>query len=191
MTKLTPIEGGPLALEDLPQCADAERLEELARELMTVASMLRSAELHSHVCPAESVERAKRALAAATPEARSAIRLACQPATVGEVCQRIDGLIQSMPQSEPADGYSAALTMDVGGLRPSRGALEAACRRLRTTAMFRPKIPEVLEAVREAGLMYEAALRAVDQLPGLIARAEHMIEQAESARTAAKGASRP
>ena len=40
----------------------------------------------------------------------------------------------------PADSYSAALTMDVGSLQPSRGALEAACRWLRATAMFRPKI---------------------------------------------------
>ena len=43
---------------------------------------------------------------------------------------------------------------------------------LRTTAMFRPKIPEVLAAVREAGIIYEKALRALHELPGQIARAE-------------------
>jgi hypothetical protein len=37
--------------------------------------------------------------------------------------------------------------------------------------MYRPKIPEVLNAVREAAIMYEAAERAIDELPGLIARA--------------------
>ena len=68
----------------------------------------------------------------------------------------------SIPQGDPADSYSAALTMDVGSLQPSRGALEAACRWLRTTPMFRPKISEVLAAVREAGIMYETALRALD-----------------------------
>jgi hypothetical protein len=45
--------------------------------------------------------------------------------------------------------------------------------------MFRPKIPEVLEAVREAEIMYAAALRAIDELPGQIARAEHAHEQAK------------
>jgi hypothetical protein len=69
--------------------------------------------------------------------------------------------------------------MDVGSLQPSRGALEAACRWLRTTAMFRPKIPEVLAAVREAGIIYEKALRALDELPGQIARAEHAWKQSE------------
>jgi hypothetical protein len=64
----------------------------------------------------------------------------CQPATVAEVCEHIAVLIQSIPQGDPADSYSAALTMDVGSLQPSRGALEAACRWLRATAMFRPKI---------------------------------------------------
>jgi hypothetical protein len=67
--------------------------------------------------------------------------------------------------------------MDVGSLEPSRGALEAAGRRLRTTAMFRPKIPEVLAAVREAGIMYETALRAINELPAQIARAEHALRQ--------------
>ena len=78
------------------------------------------------------------------------------------MCEHIAVLIQSIPQGDPADSYSAALTMDVGSLQPSRGALEAACRWLRTTAMFRPKISEVLAAVREAGIMYETALRALE-----------------------------
>jgi hypothetical protein len=64
-----------------------------------------------------------------------------------------------IPQGEPAAAYSAALTVNVGSLQPSRGALEAACQRLRTTSMYRPKIAEVLAAVREAGLVYEAAAR--------------------------------
>ena len=93
--------------------------------------------------------------------------------------ERIAALIQSVPQGDPANAYSAALTMDVGNLQPSRGALEAACRWLRTTAMFRPKIPEVLAAVREAGIIYEKALRALDELPGQIARAEHAWKQSE------------
>jgi hypothetical protein len=171
MTKLTPIEGGPLvSLDDLPQRCAEERLEDLARELMTVTAMLDSAELHGSLCQAETVERAKRALQAGAA-ARATMRTACEPATVREVCEHIAVLIQSIPQGEPTDGYSAALTTDVGRLQPNRGALEAACRRLRTTAMFRPRIPEVLAAVREAGIMYETALRAIDELPGQIARA--------------------
>ena len=177
MTDLTPIGGQQLAsLDDLPQRRADERLEDLARELMMVTAMLCSAELRSSLCEAETVERAKRALQAGA-SARTALRTACQPATVADVCEHIAVLIQSIPQGDPADSYSAALTMDVGSLQPSRGALEAACRRLRTTAMFRPKISEVLAAVREAGIMYETALRALDDLPGQIARADHALRQ--------------
>jgi hypothetical protein len=38
--------------------------------------------------------------------------------------------------------------------------------------MFRPKIPELLAAVHEAGIMYAAALRAIEKLPRRIHRAE-------------------
>ena len=162
MTSLAPIGGGrTLTSPDaVPARRIEERLEEIARELMTVTAMLRSAELRNQVCSAETVERAKQALTAATPEARQALGAACEPSTLVELGERIAALIQSVPQGDPANAYSAALTMDVGSLQPSRGALEAACRWLRTTAMFRPKIPEVLAAVREAGIMYKTALRA-------------------------------
>jgi hypothetical protein len=179
MTKLTPIEGRPLVnLDALPQPSTEERLENLARELMTAASMLRGAELRGELSQAETIERAKRALQAGAA-VRTPLRAACEPATVAEVCDRIALLIDSTSQRDPEDGYSGALTTDVGSLQPSRGALEAACRRLRTTAIFRPKIPEVLDAVREAGAVYAAALRALDELPGQIARAEHAHEQAK------------
>jgi hypothetical protein len=183
MTELTRIGGQQLAsLEGLPQPSAEERLEDLARELMTVTAMLDSAELHGGLCQAETIERAKQALRAGAA-ARATIRTACEPATVAEVCERIDALIQSIPQGAPADGYSAALTTDVGSLQPSRGGLEAACRRLRTTAMYRPKIPEVLTAVREGIVLYEASLRALNELPGQIARAEHTRQHVEGPRT--------
>jgi hypothetical protein len=186
MTKLTPIEGRPLvSLDDLPQPSAEERLENLARELMTAASMLRGAELRGELSQAQTIERAKRGLQAGAA-VRTALRAACEPATVAEVCDCIALLIDSTSQRDPEDGYSGALTTDVGSLQPSRGALEAACRRLRTTAMFRPKIPEVLDAVREAGTVYPAALRAIDELPGQIARAEHAHEQAKQLRKGAK-----
>jgi hypothetical protein len=179
MTKLTPIEGRLLVnLDALPQPSTEERLENLARELMTAASMLRGAELRGELSQAETIERAKRALQAGAA-VRTPLRAACEPATVAEVCDRIALLIDSTSQRDPEDGYSGALTTDVGSVQPSRGALEAACRRLRTTAIFRPKIPEVLDAVREAGAVYAAALRALDELPGQIARAEHAHEQAK------------
>jgi hypothetical protein len=179
MTNLMPIQGGPVvSLDGLPQRSAEERLEDLARELMTARAALRSAELRGELCAAEPIARAKRALRAGTGEHR-ALRAACEPTTVGEICEHIATLIQSIPQGDPPDSYSAALTVDVGSLQPSRGAVEAACRRLRTTAAFRPKIPEVLAAVREAGVMYETALRALDDLPRQIARAEHAHEQAE------------
>jgi hypothetical protein len=179
MTSLTPIGGGRTLTspEAVPARRTEERLEEIARELMTVTAMLRSAELRNQVCSAETVERAKQALTAATLEARQALRAASEPATLVELGERMAALIQSIPQGDPTDGYSAALTRDVGSLQPSRGALEAACRWLRTTAMFRPKIPEVLAAVREACVVYRAASRALDELPRQIARAENALRQ--------------
>ena len=176
---LAPVGGGrTLTSPDaVPARRPAERLEEIARELMTVTAMLRSAELRSEVCSSDKVERAKLALAGATPEAQQALRAACEPATLVELGECIETLIQSISQGDPAGGYCTTLTMDVGSLEPSRGALEAAGRRLRTTAMFRPKIPEVLAAVREAGIMYETALRAIDELPAQMARAEHALRQ--------------
>jgi hypothetical protein len=170
---LTPIAENKLLarLDGFPHPSTEEKLESVARELMTVAAMLRSAELRGEARQGAVIERARRALQAGVA-ARAPLEAACEPATVAEICERIAGLIQSIPQTDPADGYSASLTMDVGSLRPSRGALEAACRRLRTTSMFRPKIPEVLAAVREAGAIYAAALRAIDELPQQIVHAE-------------------
>jgi hypothetical protein len=141
-------------------------------ELMTASALVRRAELRDQLCQAETVERARNALKAATAEVRSALQTACDPATVAEVCERIDGLIESIPHGEPADGYSAALTMDVGGLQPSRGGLEIACRKLRITCMRRPTIPDVLAAVREGIAVYEAAQRALEELPNLIKRSQ-------------------
>jgi hypothetical protein len=84
-------------LDDLPQRRADERLEDLARVLMTVTAMLCSAELRSRLCEAETVKRAKRALQAGA-SARTGLRTVCQPATVAEVCEHIAVLIQSIPQ---------------------------------------------------------------------------------------------
>jgi hypothetical protein len=179
MTSLTPFEERPLKkLDGLPTPRAEERLEATAHELMAVSGMLRSAELREELCAVGTLERAKRA-AGAIATVRTALKTACQPATIADLGEHIEALIKSIPQGEPADDYQRALVRDVGSLQPTRGALEAACRRLRTTAMFRPKIPEVLDAVREAGAVYAAALRVLDELPGQIARAEHSRQQAE------------
>jgi hypothetical protein len=91
-------------------------------------------------------------------------------------------MIQSIPQGEPPEAYSRALAIDVGSLQPNRGGLEIGCRKLRTTSTFRPKLPEVISAVREGIKVYEAASRALNDLPGQIARAEHAREQTERQR---------
>jgi NADP-dependent 3-hydroxy acid dehydrogenase YdfG len=51
-----------------------ERLEEIARELMTVTAMLRSAELRNHVCSAETVERAPKIVGRLQAQAAAAMR---------------------------------------------------------------------------------------------------------------------
>jgi hypothetical protein len=158
--------------DELPGLSPAEELEAIARELMTVTAMLRSAELRGEICSAETLARAKQALAAATADVRKAFRKACEPATLQDLAEGITSLIQSTSHSDPADGYSRALVVDVGSMQPSRGALDVACRRLGTTTMFRPSIPEVLAAVREAKILYETALRSLGELPDKIARGE-------------------
>jgi NADP-dependent 3-hydroxy acid dehydrogenase YdfG len=55
-----------------------ERLEEIARELMTVTAMLRSAELRNHVCSAETVERAPKIVGRLQAQAAAAMRCAQQ-----------------------------------------------------------------------------------------------------------------
>jgi hypothetical protein len=147
-------------------------LESTARELMTASALMRTAELRDQLCQAETVERAGNALKAATANVRNALQKAREPATVADICEGIEGLIQSIPHGEPTEGYSAALTLDVGSLQPSRGGLEIACRKLRTTCMRRPTIPDVLAAVREGIAVYEAARRALEELPSLIVRAQ-------------------
>ena len=124
MTSLAPIGGGrTLTSPDaVPARRPAERLEEIARELMTVTAMLRSAELRSELCSSDKVERAKLAVAGATPEAQQALRAACEPATLVELGECIETLIQSITRGDPAGGYCTTLTMDVGSLEPSRGS---------------------------------------------------------------------
>jgi hypothetical protein len=97
---LAPIGGGrTLTSPDaVPARRPAERLEEIARELMTVTAMLRSAELRSELCSSDKVERAKLAVAGATPEAQQALRAACEPATLVELGECIETLIHSISQ---------------------------------------------------------------------------------------------
>jgi hypothetical protein len=69
-----------------------ERLEEIARELMTVSAMLRSAELRSEVCPSDKVERAKLALArdAGSTAGTSGSLRARYPGRIGRVHRNLD-----------------------------------------------------------------------------------------------------
>jgi len=124
MTSLTPIGGGRTltSADAVPTRRTEEWLVEIARELMTVTAMLRSAELRNQACSAETVERAKQALTAATPEARQALRAACEPSTLVELGERIAALIQSVPQGDPANAYGAALPWPKppSGRRPAR-----------------------------------------------------------------------
>ena len=88
------IRGRTLTSPDaVPARRPEEWLEDIARELMTVMAKLRSAELSGELCPAETIERAKLALAVATPEARKALQTACEPATLVELGERIANLI--------------------------------------------------------------------------------------------------
>src|SRR5262249_27559161 len=108
MTSLTPFEERPPKKRDgLPTPRAEEQLEAIGRELMAVSGMLRSAELRGELCGVEMLERAKRA-AGAIATVRTALKTACQPATITELGEHIEALIKSIPQGEPADEYQSA-----------------------------------------------------------------------------------
>ncbi len=153
----------------------AVETEKLARNLVAAFSVLLHAQVTGEPRPPDVVRQAKQALAALTVTERNRIESACRPATAYELAGFIGMMLAGNPQSakhQGGDQYATILVADISALSPSVGAIETGCRKIRTTSPWLPKIPDVLDAVREAGSMYAAAVRAADELPVLIARAQ-------------------
>jgi hypothetical protein len=180
MTRIVPLASQlPKNPDIYPAPTIEQATERLARELVATLATLRRAELMGEAPKAEAIERAERTLAAATSTARLRLEQASSPATHEDIAANIAAMIGSNPHGGQVVGevYGPLIVADVGALEPSKGAIEAACRKLRTNSEWLPKIPELLAAVREAEQVYTAARRALNELPGIIARANQRLQR--------------
>lgn len=139
-------------------------------------------------------------VAAALTEARTALAWAksrsgeviqaLEPATNDEIEAELTRLVRSWPQDKRGDlaGYGAELAIFVVELRPTRRALEQACRRLKLGRVHLPSIAEVMAALTADEGALAAAAQQLTALPDRIARAEAVLERARPARSAAEQA---
>jgi hypothetical protein len=90
-------------------------------------------------------------------------------------------LVGAFPNSKADALFARLLVSDVGALQPSRGAIDAACRRLRRTFKFLPSIAEVCEAIDFAEkYTFRDALEYLEELPRrVIAGKQTMMDHAE------------
>ena len=139
-------------------------------------------------------------LAVALDEARKAlgwaearigeVRTALEPATDGEIEAELTRLVRAWPQDKRGDlaGYGAELAIFVLELRPSRRALEQACRGLKLGRVHLPSIAEVMTALDAAEVALASAEQQLEALPGRIARAEALLQPARPTQAAAEKA---
>ena len=127
---------------------------------------------------AGALDEARRALAWA--ECRNGdVLAALEPVTDDEIEVELTRLVRAWPQDKRGDlaGYGAELTLFVLELRPSRRALEQACRALKLGRVYLPSIAEVMTALEAAEGALAAAVQQLAALPDRIARAEAELAQ--------------
>ena len=139
-------------------------------------------------------------IAAALVEARAALDgaesrsgevvAALEPASNVEIEAELTRLVRSWPQDKRGDlaGYGAELAIFVVELRPTRRALEQACRGLKLGRVHLPSIAEVMAALTAAEGALAAAAQQLTALPDRIARAEAVLERMYPAQAAAEQA---
>src|SRR5262245_24853773 len=128
--------------EIFPARTAEEATEAVARDVVAAFGALRRAEMMAETCSMEAVEQAKRALAAVTATERVRLEEACRPATHEDLAVSLAAMIGSIPHGHQAVAgqvYGTMMVGDVGAMEPSKGAVEAACRRLRTSSRYLPK----------------------------------------------------
>jgi hypothetical protein len=114
-----------------------------------------------------AIARAERLLGR---DLRTALEAALAPATHDDVADALESLVGAFPNSKADALFGRLLVADVGALRPSRGALDAACRRLRRTFKFLPAIAEICDAIDHAEkYTYRNALDYLEKLPRKLA----------------------
>jgi hypothetical protein len=169
------------ALPTYPQLSQFEQLERDLMTAMTASGGLKVA-MQSH-----NVDRLPPAIAGAQclissgkiATLRRELPRALSPATVEEIGARIAALIKSIPNpgKEDLEIYARLLTDDVGAQSPTRLGLEIACRRLRRTAEWLPKIAQVLTALEKIEAGIRDAPRSLEELPALVEQAQKRLEE--------------
>jgi hypothetical protein len=98
-------------------------------------------------------------------------------ATRREIKQELGLLAASFPNAARADTtlFGRILEAEVAIMRPSRGALAAACRELRKTCRFTPTVAEVLEALGREETTFTVRLGDIDALPKTVDWAQKCI----------------
>lgn len=89
-----------------------------------------------------------------------------QPATEEQMVEHLMVLVKSFPdrQGEDARIMGRALAEEVGRMRPSIGALEAACGHLRRTVARPLYIADVVQAIAEHEGKFDRWINALDRL---------------------------
>ncbi len=108
------------------------------------------------------------------------------PATKDEVNKHLILLLDSNPRAQRlTDTFGELVLSDVGALRPSRGAVEAACRYLRVTPRpeFKPvpDIPEIIEIIKSKQNYFRGVLALLDGLQVRLAKADELIRASDPA----------
>lgn len=120
-------------------------------------------------------------------ELKREIAKALEPATIDEIRKHIVLLLDSNPRAQRlTESFGDLVESDVGALQPSRGAIEAACRHLRTTPRpeFKPvpDIPEIVDTVKAKQMRLERACELIDAMPAKIAEAQKQLGECQRIR---------
>lgn len=115
-------------------------------------------------------------------ELKREIAKALQPATVDEIRKHIVLLLDSNPRAQRlTESFGDLVESDVGALEPSKGAIEAACRHLRTNPRpeFKPvpDIPEIVDMVKMKQGSFERAADLIDRMPAKIEEATKQLDE--------------
>ena len=144
---------------------DARQLAEVMEALDSAARCYSKRELP------DAIDRAERFLGNGFG---NRLAFAMSRANRDDLIVHLCSLVKSFPNPDADEVFGRLLYKDVAALEPTRGALEAGCRRLRRTHKF-PRLPiaDVCDAVGLAEWTFKLAARHFQELPARIAAARN------------------
>jgi hypothetical protein len=158
-----------------PHVSQLEQLERRLRTAMAASGELKVA-MQSNVVErlSAAIDDAKRLIVSGEIAAlQGELPSALAPATLEEIGARIALLIKSFPQrgKDDLETYAQLLIEDVGAESPTRLGLEIACRRLRRSVEWLPKISQVLETLKKTEAWIRHAPNSLERLPKFVSEA--------------------